>query len=120
MFRASANILLSFVFLITSMGFSINQHYCGNTLVKVSLMQVNNCCSHCNKCHNKVSHIKITDSFNAHSNNFSLINSFVFSTLHTPCSDFLLSIIAPDPSISADISPPTINLDNCFLQVFRN
>jgi hypothetical protein len=120
MLRKTANILLVTVFLSTSIGFSITQHYCGNTLVKISLGHIENCCPYCNKCHNKVNRIKITDSFNSISSNISLINPTVFLNIIMHSYDFLMGIIAPDRSIFADISPLPINFDNCFLQVFRN
>jgi len=120
MLRKTANILLLTMFLFTAMGFTVTRHYCGDRLIVVSLKHVNDCCKHCNHCHNKVSHIKINDTYDSEYNSFSLINpsSFLTTLIHTY--DLFSSMIVPDHVIYIDISPPSINLENCFLEVFRN
>jgi len=120
MFRKTINILLITVFLLTSVGFSITRHYCGNRLIKISLAHVENCCPYCKKCHNKVNNIKITDSYNSYSGNFSLTTALTFTSIPTHCYVSLLSMFNFNSSVYSDVSPPPLRFDNCFLQVFRN
>ncbi len=119
MLKKTANILLVLVFLITSMGFSITQHYCGNRLISVSLKHVGNCCKNCNQCHSKVTRIKITDSFFSGGGNSTLTNNSVFISFFAQNNNFSFGNNVPDHSIFSDISPPFKKSDNCFFQVFR-
>jgi hypothetical protein len=120
MLRKTANILFLIVFLATSMGFSITKHYCGNNLIKTSLGNVEDCCKNCNQCHNKVSHIKIKDTYDTGDNAFSLVDHSVFLSIPIFVNDFLIGSTGNKLSIFADISPPPLILSNSFLQVFRN
>ena len=119
MIRKTLNIILLFGFLYSSMGFTITQHYCGNKLVRVSLLHVENCCAHCNHCHNTVRNIKIKDSYDSYRDIFSFVNFGEFSTILKNRCDFLLEKIIPESSIFCDISPPHLSFENSFFQVFR-
>ena len=118
MLKKTANILLLSVFLITSMGFSITRHYCGNRLISVSLKHVGNCCKNCNQCHNKVTHVKITDSFSPGGNS-TLTNNSVFISFLVQNINVNFGNSVPDHSIFSDISPPHKKTDHSFYQVFR-
>lgn len=120
MFKNITHILLLTVFLVTSMGFTITRHYCGDKLIVVSLKHVNDCCTNCNRCHSKICHIKIKDSFVSEGSNFSFVNPLIFSFFLNQSCNFISEIIAPNNLFFSDISPPPIKFDKFFLEVFRN
>ncbi len=69
--KKALSILLAFVFLISSSGFSINRHYCGNKLKSTDILLVHNddtsCCGKKEMpkgcCKNETQVIKIKENF---------------------------------------------------------
>jgi hypothetical protein len=55
-----------FLFFITTTGFTISEHYCGNKLISVTInAHAKSCCDNntCSCCHNKTEHFQIKDVF---------------------------------------------------------
>ena len=82
--KKSISILLTFVFLISSSGFSINRHYCGNKLKSTNILLIQNTGSCCGKkempegcCKNETQVIKITENFTS------------TQTINLPSADFI-------------------------------
>ena len=66
MIRKTVNITLLIVFLLSSVGYSVSMHYCGNTLISVAIdLKAQSCCGDesgtC--CHNETKHYQIQDSY---------------------------------------------------------
>lgn len=66
--KKAASILFSLIFLASTLGMTINSHYCGMKLRSVSLVEKSCCCK--NKpaekkgcCKNEVKYVKITDDY---------------------------------------------------------
>lgn len=120
MLRKTANILLLTLFLFTTMGFTITQHYCGNRLISISLKNVNECCKNCNQCHNKVSHIKINDLFDTNADALTVVDYSIYVATPAYICDYLFAEFGNALTIFNDTSPPPLIHSNSFLQVFRN
>ena len=110
-------IFLSFFYLIVSSGFTINYHYCGGKLKKVSLISFDEkgCCGSKKKskgcCHDKTSFVKIKDSHKA--------NDFVKAPVNFPVlmkpESFLLFVILPTDNSNSVVSnyhAPPVLYDN--------
>ena len=55
---------MSFVFLLTTMGFTVSKHYCGNELVDVSInVEAESCCDMEGCCHNENEHFQLEEEF---------------------------------------------------------
>ena len=66
MIRKTVKITLLIVFLLSSVGYSVSNHYCGNARISASIgMQAKSCCGDesgtC--CHNETKHYQIEDSY---------------------------------------------------------
>ncbi|MEN8121843.1 MAG: hypothetical protein ABFS35_15945 [Bacteroidota bacterium] len=64
MLRKTANIFMSIVFLLTTMGFTVSKHYCGNEIVDFSInFEAESCCNMEGCCHNENEHFQIEEEF---------------------------------------------------------
>ena len=115
MIRKTVNITLLIVFLLSSVGYSVSMHYCGNTLISTSIgSESRSCCGDesgtC--CHNETKHYQIEDSYVASMQD---INNQTKSI-----SDLIFFVSNLSQLITGDIthneihfiaeSPPSINL----------
>ena len=67
MLKKVSHILLSFLLLITTMGMTVNSHYCGNDLVSISVIsESQSCCETPNCCHNESMLIKLEEDISIH------------------------------------------------------
>jgi hypothetical protein len=66
MLKGILNVLVSTLLLITTTGIGISKHYCGKTLVSVSLFnEADSCCGDSDCCHNENQLFKVHDYFSA-------------------------------------------------------
>jgi len=116
------HIIVAFLLLISTLGITIDRHYCGNRLISASIYPVTNfCCNgHCKKCHNETQNIRVTDAFES-----SFIKDIVkipFVCLQSYYSGSYSHLsFHPDikNQISIDISPHQIMIFTSLLQNFR-
>ena len=55
---------MSIVFLLTTMGFTVSKHYCGNELVDFSInFEAESCCDMEGCCHNENEHFQLEEEF---------------------------------------------------------
>ena len=112
------SILLSFIFLISTTGFSINKHFCGGHMVAVqffSTEEPESCCDGMDMpagcCHNESEYYQLDETFNLAKVSFETAPNFVFT--------FIVRIILNDLFTSTDTykakylcyKPPLIELD---------
>ena len=123
MIRKTVNSVLLFVFLVSSIGYSVSMHYCGTTRMSASIgMQAQSCCGDesgtC--CHNEAKDYKINDSYlpsfrninEQYAENFDLIVSD-FDFLNSDHNSFLATGISFIPE-----SPPPISV-NTYLSTLQ-
>jgi hypothetical protein len=94
-------IILSILFLLSTSGVSVNQHYCGGELISVSIndftihqpsgMDMPECETPegCGHCHNKHFHKQIHDSYSSVQSQQLLVKSFSADWFHAHLFDFL-------------------------------
>ena len=93
MLKKTVNIFMSFVFLLTTMGFTVSKHYCGNELVDFSInVEVESCCDMEGCCHNENEH-------------FQLEEEYVNSTFTDNFQDFEIDLLFPIYFLSIAIEP---------------
>ena len=111
--------IIVFLFLIATIGYVINSHYCGNQIVSVSLFKkAANCKCHCPGCHEKTQSYKITDSFLLNKTILEKANNTIL-VLFAP-KLFTISFPLASNKIFAVHSPPGIsNKSLSLLEVFR-
>jgi len=64
MLKKTVNIFMSLVFLLTTMGFTVSKHYCGNTLVDVSInIEAEPCCDMEGCCHTENEHFQLEEEY---------------------------------------------------------
>ena len=64
MLKKAAHITVSLLLLISTAGFTLTSHYCGNSLVKVTLNpHPESCCGHKPCCHNETSFFQMKEDF---------------------------------------------------------
>ena len=65
MFKKVLNIIIGLLLLISTSGVAVTRHYCGRTLMSVSIFSTpDKCCPGlCDKCHNKTTFNKVSDKF---------------------------------------------------------
>lgn len=114
--KKSLAILLAFVFLLSSLGFSINKHYCGNRLKSVNLILIQNnksCCGDVEMpegcCKNKTKYIKLKEDYMQASSVSIPSSDFFFVAVFTQIITQLLT--NPQNEYLGDIShdPPIIS-----------
>jgi len=67
MFRKIAHIVLAFLLLTTTIGFTVSKHYCGSRLVEISInYEAESCCDDLgtsNCCHNETEYFQLKEDF---------------------------------------------------------
>jgi hypothetical protein len=65
MVKKAGHILIILLLLFVTSGLTINRHFCGNDLIKISIYKsTGNCCDqNCPGCHNEKISLRITDQF---------------------------------------------------------
>ena len=64
MFRKSLHILISLLFLFTTAGISVSAHYCGDSLMSMTVMRTPpDCCDDESCCHNETHFYQLDDDF---------------------------------------------------------
>ena len=116
------HISIACLLLISTLGVTINKHFCGNRLISASIFSdSNSCCKgNCDNCHNEFKNIRIIDAFES-----SFTNEIIKTTL--VClqpfyySNDLLITYNPDirNQFNNDISPHEILKSASLLQIFR-
>jgi len=103
--KKAANIILILFLLIATGGIPISRHYCGQSIVSVSLYSTaKSCCGrHCDKCRTENSFNKVTDNFTVTANHAQ--TSVVTSS--PAQSDFIIDLLSslPFSPLAATISP---------------
>lgn len=85
MFRKLLNILISVLLLVSTTGFSISKHYCGDHLVSVKVfVQDEQCCSMPDCCHTESSFAQLDDDFVYSSTDINLNNDLNYDIVHYP------------------------------------
>lgn len=113
MLRIILNITLSLVLLITTTGYTIFEHYCGDKLVSVSInSEPETCCDMEGCCHNESEHFQIKEDFITTSINFSFENDNVINL--KILSNIIYNINIPENLFNKNIyiteSPPSLTL----------
>lgn len=120
MFRKILNSIVIVALIIGTTGVSISKHYCGNTLVSVSLNhQDKGCGMKGNCCHSETVLYKVTDNFAASHFEYKSPLSHVIALLHVE-NDFNKNqnIYSNQNFYSFSGAPPISNCPS-FLRVFR-
>ena len=67
MFRKSLNIIIASILLISTTGFTVSKHYCGSTLVSMTLnSEAESCCGmNGSYCHNESDFFQVDDDFSS-------------------------------------------------------
>ncbi len=79
MFRKIINIIIVFLLLISTSGFTISRHYCGDNLVSVVInSEAKSCCDMHGCCHDESEFFKVNNDF---SNNIQTFNIEVFTSI---------------------------------------
>lgn len=65
MIQKSINIVVVILLLATTTGYSISKHYCGKSLISISVNEkAESCCgSECSSCRDEIQHYQIEDNF---------------------------------------------------------
>lgn len=118
MFRKAINIILALLVFMTTSGFTINHHYCGNRFFKTTIDYHTKCCKiPCKSCHDKTVYLKLANSF----------LSSQFHVDHIPAVTFIAFsdglLLIPESSHPSrpvsDPSPPGRHTVLSILQNFR-
>ena len=119
------HISVAFLLLISTLGVTINMHFCGNRLISSSVFSAPDACcnGNCGKCHNESQNIRITDAFESAFSNDIVKNPYVFHFTFN-YSHFPLSLNTDINNqfvveISPNISPHEIVKSATLLQNFR-
>lgn len=116
------HISIAFLLLISTLGITINKHFCGNRLISSSIFSApNSCCNgNCGKCHNESQNIRITDAFESSFMNVIAENQFVCLQIFSFNRDFQVDYTRDIKNQFAnDISPHPIKNTASLLQSFR-
>lgn len=117
------HIFISFVILVMSSGFTIQQHYCGNKLISASVFHApESCCKGpCKCCHNKSLRVQIKDHFVPVYFNAGLVVAFDWINIYY-CQHLVYyfhnSALFSTPGVPGP-SPPLITSLQIFLKTFR-
>ncbi|MGD2035096.1 MAG: hypothetical protein PVF73_08585 [Bacteroidales bacterium] len=124
MFRLVIHTALSFILLMTTSGFTLSAHYCGNEMVSLSLNKEKEpCCGMDGCCHNETEHYQLKENFVPSVEEFDF-TFHVFVELEG-CIPLLLGAVENeglgDSGSLADESPPPGDLHSVlsFLQTYR-
>lgn len=107
MYSKITHIILSFILLVSTTGFTITKHYCGNTLESIAIDSIpESCCEMGDCCHNETTHYQIEDDFSVtvidnqiQISNIDLLFSAVFVVIQQEVvtSDFTIFRVAESP-----------------------
>lgn len=122
MIRKTVNIFMSIVFLLTTLGFTVSMHYCGNELVDFSInFEIEACCDmEGGCCHNENEHFQLEEEFvsSVYIDNLQhfeigiLFPVYLISTTDNPVETVNTTIE------SADLPPPKIQTFLSLLQTY--
>lgn len=122
MIQKITHMILAFLLFLATTGITVSEHFCGNYLVSVTITGSNHdCCGNpCKCCHNKVTHVQVSDHFvySAHSVELNIPVLLAFAVIP---SDIFLSRqrLIKEYSRTSDAAPPSYDSTTSFLQVFR-
>lgn len=112
---------MSMLFLLTTMGFTVSKHYCGNKLVDVSInVEAESCCNMEGCCHNDNEHFQLKEEFVSSIN----IDSFENIGIDLLFPVYFLSVTIEQTETTkseieyTDIPPPKIQTSLALLQTF--
>jgi hypothetical protein len=113
------HITVAFLLLISTLGITINRHYCGNRFISASIFSKSCCSSSCHKCHNEVKQIRVSDAFVSSGSVQILTKIFVPIPILYHCN--LLGYQNPiiKDQVNTDISPHPLLKSASLLQTFR-
>jgi hypothetical protein len=106
MLRQIANVIMTCLLLVSTTGFAVSEHYCGNHLVSVKLdTQPQACCDGGMCCYTETSFYKLDDNFLASYTQINLESRFCVNLLlpstyvevPQPENSYFLSITFPGP-----------------------
>lgn len=106
MFRTVTNIIMTCLLLLSTTGFAISEHYCGNKLVAVEFKTgIDPCCSDDSCCHTDIQFLQLDDDFLAVAPQTNMENIFASDLIitsshvefHLPESCFITSFNYSDP-----------------------
>ena len=122
MIRKLGHIIIVLTLILATAGVTFTSHYCGSKLVSSSFIkQPKSCCdSHCNACHNKTTHLQVTENFEASTLtvDFKIYSPNIWAS---PIIDELIISFQSFPVLFSNLnnSPPLICPSPALLQVFR-
>jgi hypothetical protein len=72
MLRKVTHILIAITLILATAGVSVSRHYCGGSLISVSVYHhAKSCCdANCHSCHNETNVYQLTDKFNFEASDF--------------------------------------------------
>jgi hypothetical protein len=118
--RASVFLFVAYL-LLTTVGYSVYLHFCGDELMKTSVFMQKSCCGDEDKddcCKNEVKEIRLADNYIPE--NFKpVIHLPVLATFSIPVSEVFVSRIESSSFGFCDHSPPFKDQSTSLLQVFR-
>ena len=125
MFRKTVHILLTLLLLTITIGFSVSKHYCGSSLVEVSInSETEPCCGdmdNSNCCHIETEYFQLKED---------LVTPFFLENTRIACFDIFLPLVFvysfnATGNIETEISnfaesphPPTIQAKLSFIQTY--
>lgn len=121
MLRKTVNIILTGLFLFSTMGFTVSRHYCGTHLVDFSVdSKAKSCCDMDGCCHTDHQHFQVKDDF-VGTISTADFQQFTIDVLFPVL--FLQNNIAPketvnNESLLADLPPPKIQTTLSLLQTY--
>lgn len=85
MLRKISNIIVSFLLLVSTTGFSISVHYCGEDLVSIKIDgEAKSCCENGMCCHTDSEFVQLDADFLFTSDQVNLENTFIFDIAQLP------------------------------------
>jgi hypothetical protein len=111
MLKRAAHIVVSILLILSTAGFTVTRHYCGTTVVKVTLnSHPESCCGHKPCCHNETSFFQLKENFFAPDNTTHvkapLADIIAFPVIYINLLDQVQTGFTP---IYPNESPPPVN-----------
>jgi hypothetical protein len=102
MFRTLSHIIIAFLVLSTTTGFSISKHYCSNNLVSITINhEAESCCDMDDCCHNETNHYQLEDNF---------VFSYVITDVDIQTIDILFPVIFTILNVETEIDSFSENI----------
>jgi len=102
MLNKIAHIILSFTLLVSTTGFTISKHYCGDKVESIAVNSTTeSCCEMPGCCHDETTFYKVNDDFSV---------SAIDNQIQISATDLLFSavfIVIPQEEITAELSIPS-------------